>query len=56
MNLLELINKKRDQMIELGVTKGLNDEETIKCSQSLDVLLNIYCKQQSNKGLTQFVV
>jgi hypothetical protein len=52
LELLDLINKKRNQIIELGLTKGLNDLETIKCSQSLDVLLNNYFEQQSTKELT----
>ncbi|WEG14881.1 aspartyl-phosphate phosphatase Spo0E family protein [Pullulanibacillus sp. KACC 23026] len=42
-------------MINLGLTRGLTDKETIKCSQSLDELLNIYRKQQATKKLTPFV-
>lgn len=43
-------------MIELGLTKGLNDNETIKCSQSLDALLNIYSKKQSTEELTPYAI
>nr|WP_263327431.1 aspartyl-phosphate phosphatase Spo0E family protein [Neobacillus sp. Marseille-Q6967] len=40
---LELaINEKRDEMIAIGMTKGLSSEETIYCSQELDKLLNDY--------------
>ncbi|WP_223592501.1 aspartyl-phosphate phosphatase Spo0E family protein [Neobacillus bataviensis] len=36
------INEKKAEMIHLGMTKGLQDEETIYCSQELDKLLNDY--------------
>lgn len=35
------ISAKKQEMIELGLKYGLTDERTIKCSQQLDVLLNI---------------
>ncbi|HSU79249.1 MAG TPA: aspartyl-phosphate phosphatase Spo0E family protein [Candidatus Angelobacter sp.] len=44
MNLLELIGEKRQQMIELGLKKGLTHEDTILCSQVLDSLLTLYQK------------
>ncbi|MEC5425029.1 aspartyl-phosphate phosphatase Spo0E family protein [Virgibacillus sp. C22-A2] len=31
---------KKREMVELGMTYGLLDERTIKCSQQLDDLLN----------------
>jgi hypothetical protein len=40
--LVEAINKKRDEMIKIGMSKGLHSEETISCSQELDNLLNEY--------------
>ncbi|MCM3117543.1 aspartyl-phosphate phosphatase Spo0E family protein [Neobacillus sp. MER 74] len=36
------IKEKKDEMIKLGMTKGLQNEETIYCSQELDKLLNEY--------------
>lgn len=42
--LAEVISKKRDEMITIGMEKGLLDEETINCSQELDELLNDYHK------------
>ncbi|WP_413306065.1 aspartyl-phosphate phosphatase Spo0E family protein [Bacillus sp. 1P10SD] len=40
---LELaIKKKREEMIKLGMDKGLLCHETINCSQELDSLLNEY--------------
>ncbi|MED1472114.1 aspartyl-phosphate phosphatase Spo0E family protein [Bacillus salipaludis] len=36
------ISKKREEMIKVGMDKGLVCQETIKCSQELDQLLNEY--------------
>jgi hypothetical protein len=36
------IKEKKNEMINLGMTKGLQNEETIHCSQELDKLLNDY--------------
>lgn len=41
-DLEEAINEKRDEMIRVGMTKGLSSDETIYCSQELDRLLNDY--------------
>lgn len=41
-DLEEAINEKRDEMIRIGMAKGLSNEETIYCSQELDKLLNDY--------------
>jgi hypothetical protein len=40
--LAEAIQVKRDEMIKIGLLKGLRSEETLKCSQELDRLLNMY--------------
>ena len=40
--LVEAISQKRDEMIKIGMAKGLLSEETINCSQELDKLLNKY--------------
>ena len=42
VDLEEAINEKRDEMIHIGMTKGLSCEETVLCSQELDKLLNDY--------------
>jgi Spo0E like sporulation regulatory protein len=42
------INQKRTEMISLGESLGLCAEETIKCSQQLDQLLNDYSKCTSD--------
>lgn len=34
------IEKKREEMIELAATYGINSKVTIQCSQELDLLLN----------------
>jgi hypothetical protein len=41
---VEAISKKRDEMIKIGISKGLQSEETIGCSQELDNLLNEYSR------------
>ncbi|WP_201715193.1 aspartyl-phosphate phosphatase Spo0E family protein [Rossellomorea arthrocnemi] len=46
--LLMRINQKRTEMISLGESLGLCAEETIKCSQQLDQLLNDYSKCTSD--------
>ncbi|MCL7749201.1 aspartyl-phosphate phosphatase Spo0E family protein [Halalkalibacter alkaliphilus] len=35
------IEKKRIELIRIGMTKGLTNSVTVKCSQELDELLNI---------------
>ena len=35
VDLEEAINEKRDEMIKIGMTKGLCCEETVLCSQEL---------------------
>ncbi|WP_456279152.1 aspartyl-phosphate phosphatase Spo0E family protein [Bacillus sp. AK128] len=45
-NLKQEIEKKRDEMTQLGIQKGLTDAKTIQSSQQLDHLLNLL---QTNK-------
>lgn len=40
--LLETINDKREEMIEIANREGFTSEIVIKCSQDLDMLLNKY--------------
>jgi len=39
---LNQIQKKREEMINLGKCYGLTDKKTVACSQQLDELLNEY--------------
>lgn len=39
-NLFLLIVRKRTEMIRIANSKGLQSNETIRCSQELDLLLN----------------
>jgi len=39
---LNQIQKKREEMIDLGKCYGLTDKKTVACSQQLDELLNEY--------------
>jgi hypothetical protein len=51
--LLYQINNKRTEMITIGIEKGLLSEETIKSSQELDQLLNVYHKHEVGHSHTQ---
>ncbi len=44
-----LIVRKRNEMIQIANRNGLSSEETIKCSQELDILLNTFNKFQLNQ-------
>lgn len=45
--LLECIKEKKEKLIEVADHKGLTSKETVKCSQELDVLLNLVQRQVS---------
>ncbi|MBM7661314.1 hypothetical protein JOC85_002086 [Bacillus mesophilus] len=47
--LAEAIQVKRDEMIQIGLSKGLRNEETVRCSQELDRLLNMYVLSTTNE-------
>ncbi|TDL74323.1 aspartyl-phosphate phosphatase Spo0E family protein [Neobacillus sp. YX16] len=51
VDLEEAINEKRNEMIKIGMTKGLSNKETIACSQELDNLLNEYRRLTLNQGM-----
>ncbi|WP_349305551.1 aspartyl-phosphate phosphatase Spo0E family protein [Bacillus sp. FJAT-49736] len=47
------IQKKREEMIDLGKCYGLTDKKTVACSQQLDELLNKYqylMQEGNNQG------
>lgn len=44
--LLKEIEKLRDKMIEVVFDKGMTSKESLKISQELDRLLNIYHKNK----------
>ncbi|MGG1397292.1 aspartyl-phosphate phosphatase Spo0E family protein [Bacillus salipaludis] len=46
LNQIDLLKKK---MINLANGTGINSYETLRCSQELDKLLNLYMKHYSNK-------
>ena len=50
------INEKRDEMIKIGMTKGLCCEETVLCSQELDKLLNDYRRLTSNRSMSKSTI
>jgi stage 0 sporulation regulatory protein len=59
MNMLEMaIELKRKKMIDLALKHGYTAKETVKCSQELDMLLNLYMKlidssnENQNSALT----
>ncbi|MDQ0246358.1 hypothetical protein J2S09_003962 [Bacillus fengqiuensis] len=40
------IDMKREELIHLGINYGFLDKKTIKCSQDLDELINLYIQRQ----------
>jgi Spo0E like sporulation regulatory protein len=45
--LLECIKEKKEKLVEVADRRGLTSKETVKCSQELDVLLNVIQRQAS---------
>ncbi|MDL4840995.1 aspartyl-phosphate phosphatase Spo0E family protein [Aquibacillus rhizosphaerae] len=54
--LLTRINSKRNEMVKVGLLKGLTSKETIKCSQELDQLLNMYQKVSFDREISTLAV
>ena len=48
------IHMKREEMIHLGLTSGLNSMETIQVSQELDKLIVQYQRYKKNKHRNGF--
>ncbi|HWO96767.1 MAG TPA: aspartyl-phosphate phosphatase Spo0E family protein [Bacillus sp. (in: firmicutes)] len=57
--LIEIVQKRQEMMI-IAEEKGFTSTETIKCSQELDELLNIYqqllAKKEKQKGFFSFLI
>lgn len=49
MNIIDDIEKSREELNKLGSTKDLQDPEVIQMSQSLDQLINEYYKNSHEK-------
>ncbi|MFL6559440.1 MAG: aspartyl-phosphate phosphatase Spo0E family protein [Bacillus sp. (in: firmicutes)] len=47
--LLKRIDRKRQDMVEIAFNTGINSQKTLKCSQELDILLNLHLKLFANK-------
>jgi hypothetical protein len=45
--LMECIKEKKEKLVEIADRSGLTSTETVKCSQELDILLNVYQRQAS---------
>lgn len=44
--LLDWIKRKQEELIEIGLKKGISHKETLQCSQELDCLLTSYQRYQ----------
>ena len=53
--LLNQIDKKRKKMVEVASNTGIGSYQTLKCSQELDVLINLHMKHFSQKGSNAFI-
>ncbi|MTT33158.1 Spo0E family sporulation regulatory protein-aspartic acid phosphatase [Terrilactibacillus sp. BCM23-1] len=49
--LLTSISKKRKELIEVAETCGIKNQETVKQSKELDILINLYQKYIFNRKL-----
>ncbi|WP_066052232.1 aspartyl-phosphate phosphatase Spo0E family protein [Robertmurraya korlensis] len=54
LSLLNQIDKKKKKMVEVASDTGMNSYQTLKCSQELDVLINLHMKHFSPKGRNMF--
>ncbi|MGG1676989.1 aspartyl-phosphate phosphatase Spo0E family protein [Neobacillus sp. NRS-1170] len=53
--LLNCIDRMKRKMIESAKYTGLKSEETIKCSQDLDILINQHMKYLSQKDINSLI-
>ncbi|WP_412759054.1 aspartyl-phosphate phosphatase Spo0E family protein [Neobacillus cucumis] len=53
--ILKCIDRMKRKMIESANYTGLQSEETIKCSQNLDILINKYMKYSINKDINLLI-
>ncbi|WP_374978335.1 aspartyl-phosphate phosphatase Spo0E family protein [Neobacillus driksii] len=53
--LLNCIDRIKSKMIELAKNTSLKSEETIKCSQCLDILINQHMKYSTNKDINTLI-
>jgi hypothetical protein len=49
--LLKHIEQMKMKMVDTAFKTGLISQETVKCSQELDTLLNLHMKSFSNKQI-----
>ncbi|MFD0825834.1 aspartyl-phosphate phosphatase Spo0E family protein [Neobacillus sp. M.A.Huq-85] len=49
--LLNRINEKRNILLNIAKSTGINSLKTLECSQELDSLLNLYRKLVSEKDI-----
>jgi hypothetical protein len=53
--LLKRIDKLKKKMIEVAANTGITSYQTLKCSQELDILLNLHMKHFSQKGRNKLI-
>lgn len=46
------ISNLREEMVSIGINEGLNNPKTIRTSQKLDVILNLYHKILKDKEVS----
>lgn len=51
LSLVKRIDDMKRTMVETANRTGINSHETIKCSQELDILLNLYMKHYPVKQI-----
>jgi AAA+ ATPase superfamily predicted ATPase len=53
--LVKRINKMKKKLILIAQETGMTSSQTIKCSQDLDILINLHMKYFSSLKSNQFI-
>ncbi|OIJ19226.1 hypothetical protein BKP45_13790 [Anaerobacillus alkalidiazotrophicus] len=56
LSLIEKIEEKRREMLQISLNYGISSKQTIKCSQELDDLLNLYDKLKNYTSKTYVIL
>lgn len=54
--LLQQIENMKKQMVKIACNKGINNKETLECSQELDTLLNLHMKHFAHEKNIQLTL
>jgi hypothetical protein len=55
MNIVQIIEDLREELVELGISRGLQDPEVIRLSQKLDKYINMYYRSKKRARYLKLV-